>query len=474
MDIEALLVQARDNSPKAQFEVYGYYAERSGKATVGAAEREKCIYEMEFWLRKAAFNGLAEAQLELAKAEYDLYSELKNDPAETDYNKLAFIAGECIYWYRQAIGRGYAPAVERLDYVNAFEKSVAEFKERKGVAEKNPYEDLFYNEAPLAYFAGRQRVGAAETDDDDYADDEQSSHKTLIVVIAVIAALAVGLGIGAALFKDDIKRAISPETTTVTQAPTTVIPINEATTASAAPQTEKSGVVDDANLFSAAEKSALQTKINAIVEKYKFDVVLHTTLDIGDSDVRTYAVNYYDSNGYGISENRDGLIFMLNMDSREYYTATSGYGVAAFTSSGIKEAGSAMSADLSSGKYFDAFSTYLEYVDKILSSYQNGEPYEGTTQQPVTVEASVSVQVTTAAQSGRSGTVNTQSDPLNIRKEPLASSDKLGQFAKGAVVTVEGDAITDSSGAKWYRCTGVDTNGSQVTGYCNANFITIQ
>lgn len=471
MDIAALLTEARDNSPKAQFEAYNYYFERSQKSGLSAAEREKCIYEMEFWLRKAAFNSYAQAQLELAKAEYDLYSDLINNGEETDYYKLAFIAGECVYWYRQAIARNYAPAVERLDYVNAFEKSLAEFKQRNNLTGKNPYEDLFYSEAPMAYLAGKQNVKDERAGEPGVEKPVKVANKGLIAAIAVVAVLAVTLGIVAALFKDKIAERLSPETTAAQTttvpaiAPTTVPPVTQAAQ-------EKAGVVDGAALFTAEQKAALQTRIDTIIAKYKFDVVMNTQADIGETDVRGYAAIYYASNGCGIGDNRDGLVFVLNMASYEYYTYTSGYGIMAFTSGGIKDIGSAMSDDLSNGRYFEAFSTYLEYVDRILASYNDGELFEGSAQQGATTA------VITAAPSATAGSqtavVNTQSTPLNVRKEPSASADKVGQFAKGTTVTVEGNVVTDSSGAKWYRCTGKDAQGARISGYCNAEYLKFQ
>lgn len=143
-------------------------------------------------------------------------------------------------------------------------------------------------------------------------------------------------------------------------------------------------VVDDAGLLSDGEEQALLEKINSIRDAYAFDIVIHTTNDIGYKTIVEYADDYYDYNGYGVGSDYDGLIFMLNMGggvgNRDYYTSTCGFGLTAFTDYAIYNSNScinkAVVGHLINGDYYKAFDRYLELADEFLKAARAGTPYD--------------------------------------------------------------------------------------------------
>lgn len=139
-------------------------------------------------------------------------------------------------------------------------------------------------------------------------------------------------------------------------------------------------VLDNADLFTDGEEAELLARVDALREKYQFDVVLLTVDDIGEKSVADFADDYYDYNGFGAGENRDGLLFMINMGERDYYTSTCGFGITAFTDYAIGSGegciNDAIVGDLSAGDYFGAFSTYLDYVDIFLEQAKTGKPFD--------------------------------------------------------------------------------------------------
>lgn len=135
-------------------------------------------------------------------------------------------------------------------------------------------------------------------------------------------------------------------------------------------------VVDDADLLTESEEDALEEKIEAIMTEQSFDVVIHTTPTTGGKSVVAYSDDYFDYNGYGYGSNYDGLIFVLVMDTRDYYTSTCGYGITAFTDYGIDYIGDRVVSYLSDGEYYDAFSEYLYYVEDFLVKAKSGNPVD--------------------------------------------------------------------------------------------------
>ena len=93
---------------------------------------------------------------------------------------------------------------------------------------------------------------------------------------------------------------------------------------------------DDAALLSSDEYNEVLSRLDELCERQSFDVVIHTTEDMdGYSSVVAYADDYYDYNGYGYGEDRDGIILVVAMNTRDLYISTCGFGITAFTDYGI-------------------------------------------------------------------------------------------------------------------------------------------
>ena len=68
-------------------------------------------------------------------------------------------------------------------------------------------------------------------------------------------------------------------------------------------------VFDDAKLFSADEITQLNDKIAALTSELSQDFVVVTTNDTQGSTSQEYADDYYDEHGFGIGENKTGVLF---------------------------------------------------------------------------------------------------------------------------------------------------------------------
>ena len=113
-------------------------------------------------------------------------------------------------------------------------------------------------------------------------------------------------------------------------------------------------VVDDAKLLSQDEINELKVNIENFRENYNMDVVIVTSNDLQGKTPRDYADDYYDYNGYGLGDNKSGLLLLIDMDDRKIWISTSGDAIEYFTDNRIDSIVNDISKYLSNEEYFDA------------------------------------------------------------------------------------------------------------------------
>ena len=134
-------------------------------------------------------------------------------------------------------------------------------------------------------------------------------------------------------------------------------------------------LMDMADLLTDEQEEELIAMLDEISERQKMEIVLVTTEDLeGYSDISDYADDLYDYCNFGYGENKDGVMLLLNMEDRDWAISTSGYGITAFTDSGIDYLTSTMKEDLSSGNYALAFQTYAKECDWMITQAKEGHP----------------------------------------------------------------------------------------------------
>ena len=120
-------------------------------------------------------------------------------------------------------------------------------------------------------------------------------------------------------------------------------------------QVDSPYIIDVADLLSEYEEQYLHTSIENIRNEYGYDIVIHTTNSTYGKDIINYCDDYYDNGGYA----EDGLIFVIDMGDRNYYTSTCGTLVDSLPDYQIDDICTNVTPYLSSGEYFTAFDNYL-------------------------------------------------------------------------------------------------------------------
>lgn len=149
-------------------------------------------------------------------------------------------------------------------------------------------------------------------------------------------------------------------------------------------------VVDNANLLTVEEESNLEKSIAKISKEYEFDIVILTLPNLYYSDgygggtyksPEAYADDYFDYKGYGYGKkgqrtDRDGIIFLVSMQSRDYHFGTCGTGLDIISQDyGLVEFEDRIVPDLSNGEYYDAFKEYVSLTKIFLEQAEKGRPY---------------------------------------------------------------------------------------------------
>ena len=137
-----------------------------------------------------------------------------------------------------------------------------------------------------------------------------------------------------------------------------------------------SRLVDNADLVLDTEEATLLKKLDEISERQQLDVVVVTVESVGDKTPTEYADDFYDYNGYGYGENRDGILLLVSMENSDWHITPMGYGITAFTDAGIEYLSEQFLDDLGDGNYAAAFTTYAEKCDEFITKAKTGEPFD--------------------------------------------------------------------------------------------------
>ena len=143
-------------------------------------------------------------------------------------------------------------------------------------------------------------------------------------------------------------------------------------------------IYDEADLLTDFDEASLKATLEGISNQYDMDVAVVTIDSLAEKGYEGYnapmnfADDYFDYNGFGRGANRDGLVLLLAMETRDWWISTRGRAIHVFTDYGINEyIGNNITPYLSSGDYSKAFTEYAN-CSAALIEYEktHGEPYD--------------------------------------------------------------------------------------------------
>ena len=125
-------------------------------------------------------------------------------------------------------------------------------------------------------------------------------------------------------------------------------------------------VVDDAGLFTQAEIGQMEEIITRIRDTYQMDVAVVTSTAPGYNDSQDFADLYYERNGYGLGDDKAGLLYLIDMRNRVPCISTSGVMIDYITDSRLNELFDCSYDLLAGGQYGQSTITLLTRLESFL------------------------------------------------------------------------------------------------------------
>lgn len=124
-------------------------------------------------------------------------------------------------------------------------------------------------------------------------------------------------------------------------------------------------VYDQAGLLRTDEE--LNESIVSLREKIRSDIVIVTTNDNEGLSPQNYADDFYDYNDFGYDQPRgDGVLLLIDMDSRNVWISTCGRCIEAFTDARIEEVLDEVAPRLTKGRYDSACRIFVEMTKEYM------------------------------------------------------------------------------------------------------------
>lgn len=146
-------------------------------------------------------------------------------------------------------------------------------------------------------------------------------------------------------------------------------------------QVRPENVVDDAQLLTKEEKNTLSEKMEEISNRLSCELVVVTVWSnqLGSKSTMAYADDFFDYNGYGLGNDRAGVLLLIAMEEDghgDYWISTSGYGIRALTDAGIEYIGDSFVPYLKDREYAQAFLDFADNCDTFITQAKNGKAYD--------------------------------------------------------------------------------------------------
>lgn len=123
-------------------------------------------------------------------------------------------------------------------------------------------------------------------------------------------------------------------------------------------------IYDFANLFTDVEEELLYDDVLEFISKHNLDMAIVTIDDNNKYSAMEYADDFYDYNDFGIGSDHSGLLFLIDMDTREMWISTTGNAIAMYTDYRIDNILDECYNYISNKNYYKTADAFIETADK--------------------------------------------------------------------------------------------------------------
>lgn len=135
-------------------------------------------------------------------------------------------------------------------------------------------------------------------------------------------------------------------------------------------------VVDQAEVITVQEWEDLLARTDEIAEREDFDIGLITLESLDGDTATSWADDIYDYMGFGMGSDRDGILFLVGVEERQWAISTHGWGIEAFTDKGQEHLMESVLPYLKEDDYAGAFGAFLDQTEDFVAQAKTGEPYD--------------------------------------------------------------------------------------------------
>ena len=135
---------------------------------------------------------------------------------------------------------------------------------------------------------------------------------------------------------------------------------------------EKEKIYDFAELYTDEEEKEIYNKIQAFIDSRQLDLVVVTIKENPKGSAMIYADDFYDYNNFGLNETRDGLLFLIDMDTRELWISGTGKGEEIYPVSKIEDILDETFQNFSDKLYYQGTINVIKTIDSYYDIEYNG------------------------------------------------------------------------------------------------------
>lgn len=123
---------------------------------------------------------------------------------------------------------------------------------------------------------------------------------------------------------------------------------------------ESEKVYDFANLLDENEEKLILNSINEFISKYDMDMVIVTIDSNPRYSAQKFSDDFYDYNSFGKNKTRDGVLFLIDMDTRNFYISTTGEAIRLYNDYRINAILDYVEPYIKGENYYEAASSFIQ------------------------------------------------------------------------------------------------------------------
>lgn len=122
-------------------------------------------------------------------------------------------------------------------------------------------------------------------------------------------------------------------------------------------------VYDFADLLTISEEEQVYNQVQQFINKANLDLAIVTISDNNKFSAMEYADDFYDYNNFGLEEDHSGVLFLIDMDTREIYISTTGRALSIYNDFRISRILDAIYQEFSNKNYLNGITKFVTIIE---------------------------------------------------------------------------------------------------------------